>query len=239
MITEIRFRRTIVAVAASLAVFLAASAQASINYGSFVGDQVSFIDVIEGSATDPLPLFGAPNVVGDSLVFTPVEYIAVAEGPGSDITTATLNMMIAAKDGGLLQTIMIREFGDTGFTGLGGANAATSVIGTMFVSFVQNNQFITLPASQLIGNPSNLFNFPPPNGQGVAWSGVATINLAQLEVQKVTLTFDNVLTAVASSGGAAFIEKKGVVIDVTVPEPASLSLMAAGALLIGWRKRVG
>src|SRR5215510_6970817 len=52
---------------------------ASINYGSFPGATVMYTDVTESSVTDPVPLFGAPVVSGDSIDFTPVNFAASSQ----------------------------------------------------------------------------------------------------------------------------------------------------------------
>ena len=49
---------------------------AAINYGSFMGTDVTYVDVTESSATDPVPLFGAPSVSGNSIDFNPVGFDA-------------------------------------------------------------------------------------------------------------------------------------------------------------------
>src|SRR5262245_6656687 len=51
---------------------------ASINYGDFNGDNVKFLDVTE-SSDDPLPLYGAPTVSGDSLSFSPQQFFAKSQ----------------------------------------------------------------------------------------------------------------------------------------------------------------
>src|SRR5687768_8495058 len=54
---------------------------AQINYGSFTGATVDFIDVTETSTSgDSLPLFGVPVFTADSLDFNPVGFDANASG---------------------------------------------------------------------------------------------------------------------------------------------------------------
>src|SRR5688500_7834477 len=75
-----------------------AAVGAPINYGSFSGLSVSYIDVTEDSTTgDALPLFGAPVFSGNSVDFNPVGFDAGASGAnGSDVTGARLTFMVQA-----------------------------------------------------------------------------------------------------------------------------------------------
>src|SRR5688572_27893436 len=98
---------------------------APINYGSFMGNTVTYVDVTEDTNSgDTQPLFGAPTVTGDSIDFNPVGFDANATGAGgNDITDAQLSFMVVAKDpfgsdfG--ITNINFSEAGDTTMAGLG------------------------------------------------------------------------------------------------------------------------
>src|SRR3972149_755246 len=74
----------------SLSLHLAQAAP--INYGSFMGNTVTYVDVTENSATDPqyfppvvfppnpaAGLSGKPVVGGDSLDFMPINFFAISD----------------------------------------------------------------------------------------------------------------------------------------------------------------
>src|SRR3990172_510762 len=90
-----------------------------INYGTFMGNTVSYVDVTEDSNSgDALPLFGAPTVSADSLDFDPVGFDANATGAlGVDVTDGNLNFMVVAKRGKAIQSLELSEAGDTTLAG--------------------------------------------------------------------------------------------------------------------------
>ena len=59
---------------------------AQINYGSHMGTHVTYVNVTEDSGEDePLPLFGAPTVTGNSIDFNPVEMVHRTRGHGAPL----------------------------------------------------------------------------------------------------------------------------------------------------------
>ena len=65
-----------------------------------MGTHVTYVNVTEDSGADePLPLFGAPTVTGNSIDFNPVGFDAGSSGGGSDITDSNLVFMVIAKSG--------------------------------------------------------------------------------------------------------------------------------------------
>ena len=65
---QVRFavKRPLLAAAALLAllVFASPALAATINYGSHMGTNVTYVNVSEDSGAAPLPLFGPPTVTG-------------------------------------------------------------------------------------------------------------------------------------------------------------------------------
>src|SRR5688500_2891128 len=58
---------------------------AQINYGSHMGTHVTYVNVTEDTgASEPLPLFGAPTVTGNSMDFNPVGFDAASAAAASD-----------------------------------------------------------------------------------------------------------------------------------------------------------
>jgi hypothetical protein len=227
---------------------------APINYGNFSGTNVHFLNVTEDSNTDPLPLFGAPTLAGDSLAFNPVSFGANASaGNGyTDITDGTLTATITAKPGKSINFITISESGD--FTLAGQGFATVSVAATMFAQVVEVNGAainpITINGTLLFtptGDPTTAagdYSLPTHAGVGVVWSGSGTLDidaaLAGRNVQghatKVLFSMDNTLVAIGSETAVAFVKKKTNGVTIIVPEPATLSVLA-GAAVLGLKRR--
>lgn len=221
--------------------FLAAIPQplyaAQINYGSHMGTHVTYVNVTEDSGADePLPLFGAPTVTGNSIDFNPVGFDAMSTGAGSDITDSNLVFMVTAKSGSRIQSITLTESGDTTLAGnvapgsMGTASAAfaSGVVDIHEVDFAGINH-ISVPFSFTF-NPSGGTYFLGTDGGGgpifhTEWSGSATIPIEQILIAngfmippgpidpeggatKVSIDLDNVLVAVSQQGTSAIINKK-------------------------------
>lgn len=253
-----KIQRDMTAAAFSVATIFAITSPVSavpINYGDFSGTTVMFSQVTEDSGTDPTPLFGAPTVSGDALDFNPVSFNSSSTGAaGTDITDGTLTLMMMSHAGNFIDQIEFDEAGDFTLSGLSG-NAFASVTATFFLDIVEVDGLAITPvniSTAMVFSPSGgdwslLADGPGPLVNG-PWSGFLNVDITQALIDnnipydvgatKVFVTFDNTLTTLSEAGTSAFIAKKdvgGVGITVT-PEPASLGLLALGALAIMGRR---
>jgi hypothetical protein len=136
---------------ATLAVtFLAvAHVQAATNYGTFVGSTVTFQDVTEWSPSgDPLPLYGAPTIIGNTMDFTPSFFSSASNG-ASDTTDGTLSFLLKANPGNAISSVLFSERGDFTFAGVGGANTFVSVTATFFIDIYKVDGVALLTPIQL------------------------------------------------------------------------------------------
>lgn len=265
---HVRVVRTL-AVLAGAVVYFAASQSvhaAPINYGSFMGNTVTYVDVTEdaNSAGDAPPLFGAPVVspAANSISFNPVGFNASASGAGgNDITDGNLSFMIVAKPTYAINNISLNEGGETtliGFTALPGT--FTSVTANVFVTINEVDgvgiAFAPPESLNLTFTPSGgTFDLLTDGGGGPlynqGWSGTLPINVNQILINrgipfvlgatKVTFNIDNTLSALSQAGTFALIAKKqfgGVSITVNSPEPATWAMAGIGALVVAGRRRV-
>jgi PEP-CTERM motif len=213
-----------------------ATQAAQINYGDFNSNPpgVMFLQVTESSASDAVPLYGAPTFVGQELGFTPTPaFNATANGGSVDITDGQLNYTIMSAG---VTAVNASESGNFSFSGVG--TAATNVLAALSLraTVTQINGVDITPITLTPSNASVQLNMLA-NPAGGPWSLGTTVNVAaQLaslgytagqNATKVDVVIDNQLIAVSELTSGAMIEKT----RFGVPEPASFAL--AGLALAG------
>ncbi len=262
------FRFKLLGLAGTVALCLATIQQshgAPINYGSHVGNTVSYIDVTEESNSgDTLPLFGAPLYSADSIDFNPVGFDANSTGGGADITDSNLSFGVHANPGFAINNINFKESGDTTLAGIGTDATFTKVTADGVLSITEvDGQLITVistPIALTFTPSAGDFGLLTDGGGGpffhAQWFGSLSLNIAQIlttagqpfvaGATKISINIDNTLTAVSQLGTSSLISKKdfgGVSITINappsggIPEPATGVL--AGCAMLGlllWRR---
>lgn len=241
---------------AALVASIAVPAQsAPINYGDFMAATVMYTQVTEdaNSPGDNPPLFGAPNISGDSMDFDPIGFNASSSnGSAADITDGQLKFGIMAKPLNVIKNVGFSEQGDTTLAGFGTNGTLTSVTTNLFIDVLE----IDGHAPSQVINISTVLAFTPYGGlhrlgtEGgggplfqSAWNGFKLVDInAYLTsinepfrngATKVQVTLDNTLVATSENGTSSFIAKKdadGITITTNFPEPAS-GMLALTALL--------
>jgi hypothetical protein len=173
------------------------SVGAQMNYGTFPGTNVTYVDVTEDSGADEaLTLFGEPTVSEDSIDFNPVGFDASSMGAGSDMTDSNLVFMVVSNSGSRISSLTFSEAGDTTLAGnvpMGSMGTATSVTATGVIDIHEvdvdddgvfdpvgiNN--ISVPFA-LTFTPSGGTYFLGTDGAGgpiyhTQWSGSTTIDI--------------------------------------------------------------
>ncbi len=231
-----------------LLLLLPLGASATTFHGNFTGATQSFIDVKETTQTsgDPEPLFGAPTVIGDQLLFFPSNFTAAAAGGSVDQTASLLETMIVANGNNTIDRIVIQEFGDFDLGGVGTSATSASVSLGGFVTILeilgQTVTPIVIPFTATYA-PTSAFALPGDVGFGI-WTATADIDLTAYSgepVTKVQLSMNNILDATSEAGTTSIIQKKvvnGPAIVVSVPEPMLVTLLGFSlAGLAGRRSR--
>jgi hypothetical protein len=221
------------------AVFLAVpAAQATIIHSNVSGATVDFTGISEGSPTgDPLPLYGQPIAVGDSLVFpTTASFSATSlDGGPSDQTDGKLTFTMMAKPG---YTISAFNYAEGGLVTLnapfgGGANAFAQVIGFAAIKVLEiNNSPVNVPAIQ------SFMTVAPLGGQyllssiggdsySTGWSGSLSVPLPAGTTKALVTLDNNLFAATLGNASRALIDKKSFDLDIDtelIPEPTTVML---------------
>lgn len=206
-----------------------------INYGNFSGTTINFFQVQEDSITDALPLFGAPTLAGDSLLFFPTAYASSSANGTADTTSGTLKMTITAKPGNFIKTIKVTELGDYALAGIGTAATSAQVSGLLTATDLDTGD---LYFDSLAVNPKSLFTRPLDSTGN--WNGVTFIDVTGLGITSMTIVFNNNLQTTSEQGTTSFIQKKvvnGPSIKIDVPAPGATALIGLGGLVALRRRR--
>jgi len=221
-----------------------------------MSDNFMWIDLVESSATDPLPLFGEPTfVMGDSLLFYPItSFSSFAEDLDSDITDSFFRTTIMSKDNGVgINTIELFESGAYGLTSMTQARSVVDMLDLTFQIIeidgtpIADLGFTSAEMSgtgEMIFSPDHEFELTGLMLDDMGeWEGTAVLDIGQFlddldvdgEATKVFIRFDNQLQTLADEGSSAYIDKKEfrITVDPVIPEPSSLALAGLGCIGIG------
>jgi hypothetical protein len=258
-------RMSLVASAFAICLFsVAASQAASINYGDFAGATVMYTQVTESSITDPVPLFGAPTVSGDSIDFTPVDFAASSQlhVPAVDQTDGHLVFGVMANPLATIKNINFEEGGGLTVGGFG-TNMTfvdVSAVGNIDIFQVDgvNISKLTIPIDLKFSFGNNgtsdngEWHLVPQGFVNGAWTGSQLVDITgylhthgypnAIGATKIQVAIDNKLYAQSEIEGTATIDKKdfgGLSVTVNIPEPATLSLLVFGFVGLVAARRSG
>ncbi|MCO6042586.1 PEP-CTERM sorting domain-containing protein [Aeoliella sp. ICT_H6.2] len=220
-----------------------------------MSDSVWFLGVSE-SNTDTVERFGEPTGVGsDAIDFTPQNFVADIQSPGASTSTivdSVLGFTVLAKPNNSIDDLSFAERGFTQLVGLSADEAFSSVAAHFIIDVVEIDG---MPVGGIEYNIEADMTFTPSEGDfelgvdgttsyNTIWYGELMVDIKQhLDEQginysvgatKINVLLENTLTAAASGGGSALINKQdfdGVTITVNVPEPSTFLL--AGMALVG------
>jgi len=253
-------RATLTLVTALCLVSAATADAASVVYGDFSGNSVDFLDVTEGSVTDPLPLYGAPIASADTLDFNPVGYVSNSGGGTFDATIGVLTFDIHAKDGFAISSIHLMEDGDYTLAGTGTASTNVSVNASVFIDVMEVDGVGITPvefSGNMVFTPKTTYSLPGDAGVLVIWTGNLILDINQLLTDNevdfdlgatmVRVELDNALLSFSEASTIANIQKKDFEVIVAtgpdpgpvIPEPATMAVVLALGGAAAVRRRRG
>jgi hypothetical protein len=189
-----------------------------------------------------LGLFGTPTLTASGdLVFAPsgTPGFSAQTGSGFDFTNSTVALTITADAGYQLTSFNLIEKGD--YFKIGAGNEV-AVLGQLRVQDMVNAN-VNLSNSIATAAPLNVTSSSFATLATTDWTASASIG--QLNTERVVVSIQNILGAYVPNSGYAFIEKKSVLLDVSVtavPEPQSFAMLLAGLGVVGAmvrRRRMG
>jgi hypothetical protein len=227
----------------------ASASLATTVHGNFSGTNVDFLGVQETTTSpgDPEPLFGAPTVIGNQLLFFPTGFASTSAGGSSDVTSSQMQMFIDAKPLSTIDQISITEFGEKDLAGVGTAATSASVSAVVDITVLEvNNVLLTTPIF-IAGNvmtftPDDDYALPGDLGFSI-WTGNLLIDIESVvdNVTRLQLTFKNILDTTSEAGTTAFIQKDvvsgPVVVIEVIPEPGTAILLGLGVAGLALRRR--
>lgn len=218
----------------------------SMSYGTLVGVDYTFSNIVEDSMTDPLPLFGAPSVAYNTLRFAPTNFISSMTGPDLDLTDSQLSLDITSNAGAYIYTVEVTEKGWYELTGAGTEVTFASVSAPVGLQIMKVNGVGINPIAlhgNLVFAPADYWEIGPSTG---TWTGSLRFDVtaalraagyATGYATEVALTLDDVLLTESETGTTAFVEKTAT--EIIVPEPATMTLILLGfAAIVRGKKSV-
>lgn len=209
----------------------------AVSWQTLTGTNVTYV-----YDADNMGLYGTPSLSGNSLIFTPTNFKAVATDGGTVLTSSTINIRAYTNSNYSFSSFNLTELGDYALVG---DKSQVSVSGQIRLFDLANPPPAGLQLTDSI-TPTASLNVTTTlaNLQTTNWQANAAIAVPTGWSNGVNLTIQNILVAHTEQlGGLAFVEKKFVgsaVVLTPVPEAQTYAMMLVGLGLVGFmvgRKR--
>lgn len=221
-----RFRRT--GLALGVAAALLSGSAFAVNMVTLDGTNVSFT-----YDADELGLFGTPTVSGDSLIFTPTNFVAEStDGAGYDVANTTVNIRITANAGYQFSSLSLSESGDYALVG----NDASVEVGGQIRVLDLDDPMANEVTDSILATGFTTTNWTA-NASVVVPDATAGWGGADGILGGVNVTLQNILVAGTLQAGSHASIQKSLVILTAVPEADTYAMLLAGLGLVGFMAR--
>lgn len=220
-----RIRRT--GLALGVAAALLSGSAFAVNMVTLTGTNVSFT-----YDADLLGLYGTPSVSGDSLIFTPTNFLAESTGGSYDVANSTLNVRITANAGYQFSSLSLSESGDYALVG----NDASVEVGGQIRVLDLDDPMANEVTDSILATGFTTTNWTA-NASVVVPDATAGWGGADGIVGGVNVTLENILVAGTLQAGSHASIQKSRVILTAVPEADTYAMLLAGLGLVGFMAR--
>lgn len=197
----------------------------TINYGDFSHSNIHYLDVREtfnASANHPHPMFGAPEMDGDTMRFFTEEFRVQGINSQVDFAAGRLTMTLEADPGYLIGSINVMEFGSYFLEG----DDSSARIHALGIAEIDGQIYSDSFALEFTGS-----------GQG-AWQEDLLIQFPPTD--RVVFTLDQHLMASGGSAGVGFTDNLGLLLSanaVATPEPQAMAVCMLGVVALALRRQ--
>ncbi|MBT8440962.1 MAG: VPLPA-CTERM sorting domain-containing protein [Gammaproteobacteria bacterium] len=195
-----------------------------------IGDSIIY-EYDESANSAALALFGAPDIVGDTVRFLSSTFRAESNnGEGAVVETANFVFSrVYSISGGDIMDIEVVEFGDYEISGGDAAEA------DVLLTASSNVDLLDFTSS------SDSFDAAGDSGGLMTWQMQVAVDPGAAfssAANDMALSLQNTLRAVTDANGeTAWIQKKLTLVATTVPVPAAVWLFGSALGLLGWMRR--
>ena len=188
----------------------------TIVHGDFEGNDLFFKNVNESANEDIFPLFGAPTVQGNSLLFENPGFSASVGENSLDFIDGRLSVEISSKNNEEIYGFELSE------------------LGSFITSGDDMDVFVSGIAFAIAGNDIYDAYFQYWNNSETSgdWNGSLVVQFRE-PVTSFDFVMDNQLFARAGVGSTAAINKELIKLSIRVPEPATAVFFFGTAALAG------
>lgn len=180
-----------------------------------------------------LGLFGAPTIVGNTIVWSPTGFSTQSLGHGIKSKNSTFAVQVSSKPGYEISGFSLTESGSYAYHGNG--KVGVSVTGTLRATSL--DPLMPTLVSSILASDSFIANAGGDNSAR-QWSANATVE-GETTFESANVTIENLLVAYSprnASNVASYLSKTGVTLNVNVapvPEAETYAMFLAGLGVLG------